>query len=393
MPTTILVLNAGSSSLKFSVFTDDGRTRLTVLRRGEVDGFGTEPRVRIEDGAARVLSNEAATGVSRAQPHADALNHVLDVLDRSEGVNIGAVGHRVVHGGDRYAQPARIDARVIAELRELTPLAPLHQPHALAAIEALAQRSPMLPQVACFDTAFHQTQPDVARRFGLPRALHDTGVKRYGFHGLSYEYIAWVLPRFLGAHTEGRVIVAHLGNGASLCGMRGRKSVATTMGFTPLDGLLMGTRCGTLDPGAVLHLLRGGARTLEEVERLLYHESGLLGVSGVGADMRTLLSSTDSHAREAVELFVHRAAREIGSMAAALGGVDALVFTGGIGENSAAVRERICRACEWLGVRIDAIANASGRRCITNGSSPVSAWVIATREDEMIARHVLHAVR
>jgi acetate kinase len=317
----------------------------------------------------------------------DGIEHAAD------GVKIGAVGHRVVHGGDRYSRPVRIDARVLADLHQLTPLAPLHQPPALAAIEALAHRDPTLPQVACFDTAFHQTQPEVARSFGLQRALHDAGVKRYGFHGLSYEYIADVLPRVLGDRADGRVIVAHLGNGASLCALRKRKSVATTMGFTPLDGLLMGTRCGALDPGAVLHLLRGGARTLEQVEYALYHESGLLGVSGVSADMRALLASADPRAQEAVELFVYRVAREIGSMAAALSGVDALVFTAGIGENAPAIRERIGHACEWLGVHIDARANAAGAACITTDVSTVSAWAIATHEDEMIARHVSNASR
>lgn len=362
MATNILTLNAGSSSLKFSVFAGDTDTaaRLTLLHRGEVAGLG-----------------------------ADALHQVLDLLDAVG--KIDAVGHRVVHGGDRYAQPVLIDARVLADLHGLTPLAPLHQPQALAAIEALTRRDAALPQIACFDTAFHQTQPEVARRFGLPRALHDAGVKRYGFHGLSYEYIAEVLPRILGAHADGRVIVAHLGNGASLCGLRERKSVATTMGFTPLDGLLMGTRCGALDPGVVLHLLRSNGMSVERVEQILHHESGLLGVSGSSADMRALLASTDPHAQQAVELFVYRIAREIGSMAAALGGADALVFTAGIGEHAPVIRESICRACEWLGVQIDTHANAAGMPRITTETSPVSAWVIATHENEMIARHVLSA--
>lgn len=365
MPSTILTLNAGSSSLKFGVFAADDAARITALHRGAVTGLGSA-----------------------------ALHQVLEQIDALDtGIKIDAVGHRVVHGGDRYAQPVLIDAHVLAALHGLTPLAPLHQPQALAAIEALVRRDAALPQVACFDTAFHQTQPEVARRFGLPHALHEAGVKRYGFHGLSYEYLADVLPRFLGTRANGRVIVAHLGNGASLCALRERKSVATTMGFTPLDGLVMGTRCGVLDPGAVLHLLRSGAMSVERVEQLLQHESGLLGVSGISADMRALLASADPRAHEAVELFVYRVAREIGSMAAALSGIDALVFTAGIGENAPAIRALICRACEWLGVSIDARANTSGEPCITTDASPVSAWVIATHEDEMIARHILNTTR
>jgi acetate kinase len=390
MTTTVLTLNAGSSSLKFSVIAEAGGTRLKVLLRGEVAGLGGDARLRVEDGAGAVLREKSLAGVARTDPHAAALDLVLDVVGTEMGgQRLAAAGHRVVHGGDRYTRPVPIDAAVVEALRELTPLAPLHQPSALAAIEALGRRDAALPQVACFDTAFHQTQTDTARRFGIPRALHDSGVKRYGFHGLSYEYVARALPATLGATADGRVIVAHLGSGASLCALRGGRSVATTMGFTPLDGLMMGTRCGALDPGVVLHLLRDGTRTVDEVEHMLYFESGLLGVSGITADMRELLASADSRARAAVDLYCERVAREIGAMAAALSGVDALVFTGGVGENASVLRERICRACEWLGVRVDAIANAAGRTCITNGASAVSAWVIPTREDEMIARHTL----
>lgn len=393
MSTILLILNAGSSSLKFSLFAAHAAAHLKALQRGEVTGLGNAARWHVEDGSGRVLRDAAARGISRTNPHTDALDQVLNLVDeRGDGNKIHAVGHRVVHGGDRYAESVKIDARVLADLHELTSLAPLHQPQALAAIEALTRRDATLTQIACFDSAFHQTQPDIARRFGLPRALHDAGVKRYGFHGLSYEYIAGVLPDFLGARADGRVIVAHLGNGASLCALRERKSVATTMGFTPLDGLIMGTRCGALDPGVVLHLLRSDAMTIDHVEALLHHESGLLGVSGISADMRALLASNHPHAQEAVALFSYRVAREIGSMAAALSGVDALIFTGGIGEHAPVIREAICRACEWLGVRVDPQANAAGTACITIDTSPVSAWVIPTHEDEMMAHHVFNTL-
>jgi acetate kinase len=390
MATTVLTLNAGSSSLKFSVFGEAGGTRLRLLLRGTVAELGGDARLRVEDGAGTVLREKSMAGAAQSDRHAAALDLVLDVVGtETGGARIAAVGHRVVHGGDRYTRPVVVNAEVLDNLRELAPLAPLHQPPALAAIEALARRSGALPQIACFDTAFHQTQAEGARRFAIPYALHDAGIKRYGFHGLSYEYVARALPATLGAAADGNVIVAHLGGGASLCGMRAGRSVATTMGFTPLDGLMMGTRCGALDPGVVLHLLRDGTRSVDDVERMLYFESGLLGVSGISSDLRVLLASTDARARAAVDLYCDRVAREIASMAAALSGADALVFTGGVGENAAGLRERICRACEWMGVRIDAIANASGRACITNGASAVSAWVIPTREDEMIARHTL----
>jgi acetate kinase len=298
-----------------------------------------------------------------------------------------AVGHRVVHGGVEFASPARIDDAVLTALDRLVPLAPLHQPHNLAAIRAVSRMAPRLPQVACFDTAFHRTQPEVAQRFALPRRFTDEGVRRYGFHGLSYEYVASVLPRYDAAAAPGRTVVAHLGNGASLCALSGGRSIATTMSFTPADGLMMGTRAGSLDPGVLLHLMARHGMTARDLEHLLYHESGLLGVSGVSSDMRTLLASDDPRAAEAIDLFVYRIGRELGSLAAALGGIDALVFTGGIGENAKAVRARVCRDAAWLGVSLDGDANESGGPRISRPGSGAAVWVLPTNEELMIANH------
>ena len=394
MTSLILVLNVGSSSLKFSVWSVDSDTRRTVslLHRGAVTEISGPARFQVVDAAGKKLITDEGSVISAANTHALALHHILNWLDANlPGVEFKAVGHRVVHGGDRYAHPLRVEAAMLPDLHALTPLAPLHQPHSLAAIELLAELRPQLVQVACFDTAFHQTQPPVARRFALPRALHDAGIKRYGFHGLSYEYIAQVLPHYLGELAGGRVIVAHLGSGASLCALHQQRSVATTMGFTPLDGLIMGTRCGALDPGVVLYLQRERNMSLAQVEHLLYHESGLLGVSGISSDLSVLLKSHDPRAQEAVDVYVYRIVREIGSLAAALGGVDALVFTGGVGENAAVIRARVCDALAWLGLQRDVARNAAGGPCISRTDSTVSAWVIATHEDEMIAQHVLQA--
>ena len=298
-----------------------------------------------------------------------------------------AVGHRVVHGGEHFVAPVRVDADILERLAALSPLAPLHQPHNLAAIRAIASLQPHLPQVACFDTAFHATLPWVARTCALPARIRDAGVRRYGFHGLSYEYIASVLPARLGGLADARVVVAHLGNGASLCALRERRSVATTMGFTALDGLMMGTRCGSLDAGVVMYLQSTLGMSLAQVEHMLYEESGLLGVSGLSADMRTLEASDDPRAEAAIELFVHRISQELGALAAALGGLDALVFTAGIGEHSAGVRARVGAAAAWLGVAIDDDANRRHADRIDGARSRVSAHVIATDEELMLARH------
>jgi acetate kinase len=304
-----------------------------------------------------------------------------------------AAGHRIVHGADRYSAPVLLTEALLAELAGFVPLAPLHQPHNLAAVEALAALAPDLPQVGCFDTAFHRTQPALAQAFALPRALSAEGIKRYGFHGLSYEYIAGVLPQHLGPAAEGRVVVAHLGNGASMCGMIGRRSAATTMGFTALDGLMMGTRAGNLDPGVLLYLIQHKGMDVERLTRLLYKESGLLGVSDLSQDMRTLLASDRPAAREAIELFCYRATRELGSLAAALGGLDALVFTGGIGERAAPVRARICTAAAWLGLSLDEAANATNATVISAAESRVAVLVVPTDEERMIAQHTVALLR
>jgi acetate kinase len=302
-------------------------------------------------------------------------------------VKLIGVGHRVVHGGMQYTQPVRADAAVLAALDRFVPLAPLHQPHNLAAIRAVLHRSPDVPQVACFDTAFHRTNPEIAQMFALPYELHEAGVRRYGFHGLSYEYIASVLPQFDTKAAQGRTIVLHLGNGASMCALAGARSVASTMGFTAVDGLPMGTRTGNLDPGVVLYLMDERGMDARAVEKLLYQQSGLLGVSGVASDMRTLLASQEARAKLAVDLFVYRIGRELGSLAAALGGLDAIVFTAGVGENSAEIRARVCQTAAWLGVELDAAANAAGGPRISTAASRVTALAIPTNEELMIARH------
>jgi acetate kinase len=387
--TAILVLNAGSSSLKFSLF-DTGRheTDFVLAYRGAVEGVDSRPRFRVTDGHGGLVTEVEPAAGHGPGDHEAALGTLLEwVRGHAGGFTIRGVGHRVVHGGERFTAPVLLDSEVVKTLEGLTPLAPLHQPHNLSAIRALMRLDAAVPQVACFDTAFHVTQPRVARTFALPRSLTESGLVRYGFHGLSYEFIASALPGLVGERAEGRVVVAHLGAGASLCAMRRRRSVATTMAFTPLDGLPMGTRCGALDPGVVLYLMEARGMTAAQIADLLYHRSGLLGVSGLSGDMRELLASEAVEARQAVELFVYRIGRELGSLAAAVGGLDVLVFTAGIGERAASVRAGVCRQAEWLGVRLDEEANQLGGPRITTPDSPVSAWVIPTDEERVIARH------
>jgi acetate kinase len=387
MSDAILVLNAGSSSIKFSVFKGHERpSRQGIICEGECEGIGHRVHFSAKDRAGASLVDEH---LAEGTTHEEALAALLRWLeDRFHDDRLVAAGHRVVHGGQLYTAPVLIDAQVAAELRHLIPLAPLHQPHNLAAIDALAKLHPALPQIACFDTAFHHTQSEVVTAFALPRRLTADGIRRYGFHGLSYEYIASVLSDVLGpAAADGRVVVAHLGSGASLCAIHRRKSVATTMGFTALDGLVMGRRCGSLDPGVILYLMQEKGMTAAEVSTLLYNESGLLGVSGISDDMRTLLASDDPQAKQALALFVHRVSRELGSMAAALGGIDALVFTAGIGEHAPEIRRQVCEAAAWLGVDLDQGANAAGGALMTRPGSRTSAWVIPTDEDLMIALH------
>jgi acetate kinase len=386
MADAILVLNAGSSSLKFSLFLARNG-ELELLLNGQLEGLYTAPRFAARD-AAGVSLGEREWDEGTRLGHGGALDHLVGFLRERRGeLRLIAVGHRVVHGGLRYSEPTLVDAEVLTSLEKLVPLAPLHQPHNLAPIRIVAERTPQLPQVACFDTAFHRAQPELAQAFALPRSITERGVRRYGFHGLSYEYIASVLPRFDAQAAAGRVAVAHLGNGASLCAIEAGRSIASTMGFTAVDGLPMGTRCGSLDPGVMLYLMDELKMDARAIERLIYQESGLLGVSGISSDMRTLLASTEPRARLAVDLFVYRIGRELGSLAAALGGLDALVFTGGIGEHAAAIRERVCRDAGWLGLELDPAANEAGGPRINARSSRTGAWVIPTDEELMIARH------
>lgn len=391
MTDAILTINAGSSSIKFALFERGEPLQPQAALRGELDGIGAQPRLQAKDAQGAVLAEltfAELAGLPADEQHRRSLDFLVRWLgEHDAGWRIGAVGHRVVHGAERYAAPVVLAPADIDALAGFVPLAPLHQPYNVAGIRALAALLPDVPQVACFDTAFHMTQPAVARRFALPRRLSEAGIMRYGFHGLSYEYIARVLPQHLGARAEGRVVVAHLGNGASMCALRERKSVATTMGFTALDGLMMGTRCGAIDPGVLLHLMEFHRLDAAGLTKLLYKESGLLGVSGFSQDMRALLASPAPEAAEAVELFCYRAARELGSLAAALGGLDTLVFTAGIGEHAAPVRERVCRQAAWLGVRLDEAANARHARWITTADSAVDVLVLPTNEEWMIAQH------
>jgi acetate kinase len=381
-----LVLNAGSSSLKFCVFCRPAGEEWRLESRGQIDGIGTSPKLSASDREGQKLVSRKLDGEVHNQGEAlDALAAWLRSM--YGGSRVLGVGHRVVHGGTRFSGPTLITPDVMTELRRLEPLAPLHQPYNLAAIEAVTKRLPDVPQVACFDTSFHRTQSPLADLIPLPARFRDQGVQRYGFHGLSYEYIASTLPSVAPELAEGRTIVAHLGSGASLCAMRKGKSVDNSLGFTALDGLCMGTRPGAVDPGVILHLVGALGLNAKDVAKVLYKESGLLGISGISNDMRDLLGSSAPAARLAVDYFIYRAAKEIGALAAVLGGLDGLVFTGGIGENSAEIRRRICESCGWLGVVLDPEANNHAGPRISQPTSKVSAWVIPTNEELMIARH------
>jgi len=380
----ILVLNAGSSSIKFSIFesADDGS--LSAGAHGQVEGIGQASRFEATDEHGGKLGAPALQG----NDHHSAVAAIHDWLVAYTGgdTRLAAVGHRVVHGGSEFVEPVLIDDRVLAALEALTPLAPLHQPHHIAAIRAMAATVPKVPQVACFDTAFHQTQPKLAQEFALPRDLSAKGIRRYGFHGISYEYITAALAQIAPDVAHSKLVVAHLGNGASLCAVKDGRSVATTMGFTPLDGLVMGTRAGLIDPGVIFYLQRHEGMSLDDVEAMLWDRSGLLGISNLSSDMRELVASGRTEAKEAIDLFVYRIARELGSMAAALGGIDALVFTAGIGEHAAEIRARVCRDAGWLGITLDETANKRGGPRISSPGSATSAWVISTDENLMVAR-------
>lgn len=381
-----LVLNAGSSSLKFGVFNRLRNNGWNLAARGQIEGIGTAPRLSAQDGANRLL-DEHPLDPAHVGDARDALEALAVWLrSRFGNARILGVGHRVAHGGPRHAGPAIVTPQVLEELRALTPLAPLHQPHNLAAIEAVGERLPPVPQVACFDTSFHRGHAAVAELVPLPANLRARGIQRYGFHGLSYEYIASVLPTAAPDIAAKRVIVAHLGSAASLCALHGGRSIDCTLGFTALDGLCMSTRPGALDPGVILYLFQTLGLSAAEVEKILFRQSGLLGISGTSSDMRELLASHEASAQLAVDYFVYRVRKELGAMAAVLGGLDGLVFTAGIGEHSTEIRRRICEACGWLGVELDETSNARHGPRISRAASAVSAWVIPTNEQLMIAR-------
>ena len=388
----ILVINAGSSSLKFSVFREVAGGDVAVAINGQISGIGTEPKFEAKDTAKRSLADKT-WGAGEKSDRTALLGFLLDwVEDHLDGAKLIAAGHRVVHGGSAYSHPVLLTPEVIAELEALVPLAPLHQPHNLAAIRALAEAHPELPQVACFDTAFHRGQPWQSQTFALPREMTEEGIRRYGFHGLSYEYIARRLPEVAPELADAHVVVCHLGSGASMCAIKGGRSIDSTMGFTAVDGLPMGTRTGRLDPGVLIYLMRAKGMGADELEKLLYHKSGLLGVSGVSNDMRVLLESADPHAAEAVELFCHSIAKETGALAASMGGLDALVFTAGIGERSAPVRARAVKKLAWLGVKLDADANDANEVKISAADSRIPVFVIPTDEERMIAQHTVEVM-
>ena len=390
MANAVLTLNAGSSSIKFALYeADSGSPRL--VSRGVVEGIGIAPHFLARDAYDVILQDQ--TLGDQTTSHESLLGTLLDWIDQHLGVHIlTGVGHRIVHGGPHHDRPVLVTPELLTELDRLTPLAPLHQLHNLSPIHAVTAARPDLPQVVCFDTAFHHGMPAIATRFALPHDYATEGVRRYGFHGLSYEYIARHLRELDPALAAGRVIVAHLGNGASLCAMRDGRSMDTSMGLTPLDGLVMGTRCGDLDPGAILYLAQEHGMDAKLIEDLLYHHSGLLGVSGISSDMRKLLASDDPHAAEAVELFVFRLARQVGALASTLGGLDGFVFTAGIGEHAAEIRAKACDRLAWLGLSIDEQSNARNADVISAPGSRVVVRVIPTDEEGMIARHVLEIV-
>jgi acetate kinase len=381
-----LVLNAGSSSLKFCVYQRPGDSNWKLEARGQVEGIGTSPRLSAKDDGGNILAEEKLSNSVRDGHGAiEALAAWLRSM--YGGSRVLGVGHRVVHGGKKYSRPTLVTPEVMADLKELIPLAPLHQPYNLAAIEAVSERLPGVSQVACFDTGFHSGREAVTEIVPLPRELCQAGLQRYGFHGLSYEYIASVMPQIAPEIADKKVIVAHLGSGASLCAINNGRSVDNSLGFTALDGLCMGTRPGAIDPGVVLYLFQNLGLSAKEVENILYKKSGLLGISGISNDMRDLLDKSEPQARLAVDYFIYRIAKEIGALASVLGGIDGLVFTAGIGENSAEIRRRICQASAWLGVEMDENQNKNRGPKISTPLSRVSTWIIPTNEELMIARH------
>ncbi len=383
---TILVINSGSSSIKFALYAVASDNAKPLIK-GKIAGIGRVPDFVAFDGEDKELAEGRLQDLDGDAGHGELVQGLLDWVDSTQAsLKVVAAGHRVVHGGQVFDGPVKITPETFKQMAELTPLAPLHQPHNLTAVTAISKRSPEITQVACFDTSFHRTQPRLAQLFGLPHKLSDAGIIRYGFHGLSYDYIASVLGDLPGCKADGKVIVAHLGNGASICAMDNRQSVMTSMGFTALHGLMMGRRSGTLDAGAVLHLIQQRGMSVDQVHQLLYRESGLLGVSGFSNNMRELQESSDPRAAEAVDLFCYKAACEFGSHATAMEGLDGIVFTAGIGENSAMVRKKICQQLGWLGVEIDPAANDDHRATISTQNSKISVHVVATNEELVIAK-------
>ena len=383
MAERIAVINAGSSSIKFALFEGEEEQ---LLFRGQIENIGVAPKLTAEDpDGKKVVENEWQAA---ELDHGKATRVILETaIGLLGGKHVAGVGHRVVHGGTKFTEPTVVTRNVIASLKELCPLAPLHQPHNLAAIEAIQSAAPHIPQVACFDTAFHQSQPHIAQAFALPRELTEGGIRRYGFHGLSYEFVSSRLRTVAPEHADKKIIIAHLGNGASICAIDKGRSVATTMGFTAVEGLVMGTRCGSIDPGVLIYLMDERGLDARGLESLVYKKSGLLGVSGISSDMRTLRQSDDPKAREAIDLFVYRIVREIGSLAAALGGIDGLVFTGGIGQRDILTRREVIAGCTWLGASIDEDANSAGEARIDDDYSKFPIWVLPTDEERVIARH------
>lgn len=391
MADAIAVLNAGSSSIKYSLYLADDKS-LNLHLRGQIEGIFTKPRFIAKDSEGRVVS-ERAWGEGTRLGHEGAIQHLFEFLRKEIAQHrLIGVGHRVAHGGTQFTAPTMINSDVVTSLERLVPLVPLHQPNNLAPIKVLMERAPQLPQVACFDTSFHHTNPPISRIFGLPLEYAEAGVRRYGFHGLSYEYIASVLPQYDSAAEKGRTIVLHLGSGSSMCALCGGESVACTMGFTGVDGLVMGTRSGSLDPGVLLFLMDQRKMDARAIEKLIYQQSGLLGISGISSDMRVLLDSREPRAKLAVDLFVYRIGRELGSLVAALGGLDAIVFTAGIGEHAPLIRSRVCHDAAWTGLKLSETANEKGEHRISTDGSAVSAWVIPTNEELVIARHTQRMV-
>lgn len=388
--TAVLAINAGSSSIKFGLFEDEGRSVPILLSNGTLEDAGQEPCLKMNDASGSALQGRR---FPEGASHESIFEGLLEAIDQQLGDRkLTGVGHRIVHGGRDFDKPVIVDADVLAAIDRLTPLAPLHQPRCLEPLRAIQALRPCLPNVACFDTTFHHSLKPPVSRYAIPRRYEAEGIRKYGFHGLSYEFVAGRLAEISPELAAGRTVVAHLGNGASLCAMRDGRSVDTTMGFSALDGLMMGTRCGSLDPGIVLYLQKAHGLSAQQVEDILYHQSGLIGVSGVSSDMRTLLTSADPRAQEAIELFAFSAARAVAAMASTLAGLDCLIFTGGIGEHAPQIREEICKRLQWLGVDLDPAQNDQDAECIGDPLSRAKILIIPTNEEVVIARHTADAL-